>query len=81
MIQGKSFEELKKILGKDLVKLKRYFDKWHLTLNASKTVATTFHLNNREARSLQLIVNNTVITNDEYPLYLGIKLDRTLTYK
>lgn len=53
--QAKSFEELEKTLAKDLVKLKRYFDKWHLILNASKTVATAFHLNNREARrSLQL---------------------------
>lgn len=59
------------ILDKDFVKLKRYFDKLRLILNASITVAITFHLNNREARwSLQLSVNNVTITNDECLHYL-----------
>ncbi|VVC44274.1 Hypothetical protein CINCED_3A014425 [Cinara cedri] len=50
-------------------------------LNPHKTTSTVFHLNNRDAnRKLNLIVQGTKLMNDDAPKYLGIKLDRTLTY-
>lgn len=82
VVQVKSYEELEKNFSKDLGYLKRYFDKCNLRLNERKTMSTIFHLNNRKAsRSLQLIVNSTAIINDEYPRYLDVKLDKTLTYR
>lgn len=75
--QGKSFEDLEKNLDKDLVKLKRYFDKWHLTLDASKTVARAFFSKLSESKRTAPINCKqycTVIANDECPRYLGIKL-------
>jgi len=40
-----------------------------------------FHLNNRDAnRKLNLIAQGAKLTSDDAPKYLGIKLDRTLTY-
>lgn len=40
-----------------------------------------FHLSNRDAnRKLNLIVHGTKLMNDDAPKYLGIKLDRTLTF-
>jgi hypothetical protein len=80
--QGNSFEQLEDTLNEDLKILQNYFLNRCLTLNANKTTAVTFHLNNREEkRELQLKIDETNISNEECPKYLGIKLDRTLTFK
>lgn len=53
--QGTTFEQLEEILNKDLDVLQNYFKNWHLNLNANKTTAVAFHLNNRETnRELEL---------------------------
>ena len=47
-----------------------------------KTVISTFHLNNHEAKRIPVVrVNNEVLSFDECPKYLGIHLDRFLTFK
>ncbi|KAL4153873.1 hypothetical protein QTP88_001706 [Uroleucon formosanum] len=69
-------------LNKDLDTLQNYFKNWHLNLNANKTTAVAFHLNNREAnRELKLKIGGVNIANEECPRYLGIKLDRALTFR
>lgn len=72
----------KYILNEDFKTLKIYFLNWYLTLNANKITAVTFHLNNRKAkRELQLKIGDINISNEVFSKYLGVKLDRTLTFK
>jgi len=59
-----------------------YLSAWKLKLSVTKTTSTAFHLNNKETKR-QLVVNvrgNTLPYNPN-PTYLGVKLDRQLTYK
>lgn len=80
--QRKIFEPLEETLNKDLDALQNYFKNWHLNLNVNKTTAVAFHLNNCEAnRELKLKIGEVNIANEECPRYLGIKLDRTLTFR
>jgi len=79
--QVETFEELKKILNKDLAKVHTFFKSWHLTLSPGKSTSIVFHLNNREAnRKLNLTVDGNTIPSEKAPKYLGIKLDRTLIF-
>lgn len=74
--QAKSFEDVEKALRKDLRKLSLYFKNWRLKPNVEKTVSCVFHLNNQQAnRRLKLKLN------DDNPKYLGVLLDRSLTYR
>lgn len=80
--QAKTFEDIEKALRADLVRLSRYFAKWRLKPNAAKTVSCVFHLNNREAnRRLNIRFNGKRIKQDKNPKYLGVLLDRSLTYR
>ena len=47
--QSKTFSHLESTLPLDIEHLNEYFDYWKLRLNAKKTVATCFHLDNKEA--------------------------------
>ena len=79
--QARSFVELERTLNEDLEKMQKYFQKWHLTLNPSKSVTRTFHLNNRDAKKeLNIIIAGKKIATEECPKYLGVKFDRTLTF-
>ena len=50
--------------------------------NSDKTQVTAFHLRNREAkRSLKVSRNGVDLENTTRPKYLGVTLDRTLSYK
>ncbi|UYV70419.1 hypothetical protein LAZ67_7002943 [Cordylochernes scorpioides] len=84
-IQDRMREEIVKVLGDRLVQkgtLHNYFENWSLRLNPAKSVHCCFHLNNHRAeRKLKLFINNSQITHSEHPKYLGIHLDRTLTFK
>lgn len=80
--QSHSFEELEETLNKDLKLLQCYYQDWHLTVNPTKTISSVMHLNNREARrELKLTMKGEPITHSKTPKYLGVKLDRTLTFK
>lgn len=80
--QNKKFERIEKILTEDLIPLVSYFNKWRLIPSTSKTVVNCYHLNHREAnRQLQVEMNDTLLTHEAEPRYLGVILDRTLTYK
>jgi len=69
------------ILNEDLVSVQNYFKSWFLALNPNKTTSTVLKLNNRDAdRKLNLIVQGTKLMSVDAPKYLGIKLDRTLTF-
>jgi hypothetical protein len=50
--------------------------------NTAKTQITDFHLRNRDAKQkLKINWQDTELEHCEEPKYLGIKLDRTLTYR
>ena len=79
--QSKSFDELEKTLNADLATLHEYYNTWHLIPNPNKTVCSTMHLNNRAAcRKLNITLNGHIIRHEDSPKYLGVTLDRTLSY-
>ena len=50
--------------------------------NPDKTQVTAFHLRNKEAkRTLKVKWNRKDLENTPHPKYLGVTLDRTLSYK
>ena len=59
-----------------------YLQTWRLQLCQTKTVTTAFHLNNREAkRELNIYNNGKRLPFCPVPTYLGVKLDRSLTFR
>ena len=59
-----------------------YLQTWRLQLSHTKTVTTAFHLNNREAkRELNVYNNGKRLPFCPVPTYLGVKLDRSLTFR
>jgi hypothetical protein len=79
--QANSFAECETTLEADLEKLDEFFRRWRLQPNPSKTESCVFHLNTYEAnRQLNVRFSGTEIQHVEHPKYLGVTLDRTLTY-
>jgi hypothetical protein len=79
--QARTFTELEETLNDDLIIIQKYFRKWQLKLNPSKSVTKVFHLNNREVnRELKIQIDGENIVSEECPKYLGLKFHRTLTY-
>ena len=53
-----------------------------MKLSHTKTVTAVFHLNNRDAkRELKVYKNDRLLTFCPIPTYLGVKLDRSLTFR
>ena len=58
-----------------------YLQTWRLQLSHTKTVTSAFHPNNREAkRELNVYNNGKRLPFCPVPTYLGVKLDRPLTF-
>lgn len=69
-------------LNRDMGILADYLEKWHLQLSTEKTVSAAFHLYNQEARrELDVYVGNNRLEFQQAPKYLGVRLDRTLSYE
>ena len=80
--QSKTFSHLESTLSRDIGHLNEYFDYCKLRLNAKKTVAICFHLDNKQAvRKLKVTLTGEVRVHDFVPKYLGVTLDRSLTYR
>ena len=59
-----------------------YLQTWRLKLSHTKTVTAAFYLNNREAkRELKANNNDRLLPFCPTPIYLGVKLDRSLTFR
>ena len=70
------------IYAEALEELTHYYRSNSLRANPDKTQVTAFHLRNREAkRLLQVSWNGVDLENTDTPKYLGVILDRTLSYK
>ena len=62
--------------------LSAYLQTSRLKLSHTKTVTAAFHLNNREAkRELKVYNNGRLLRFCPTPTYLGVKLDRSLTFR
>ena len=80
--QANTIPTLEMNLSTDMTILSKYFDRWYLKMNIGKTVTTVFHLNNREANlKLRVTADGRPLPNESKPKYLGITLDRSLTFK
>ena len=75
--------KVKENISNDMKTTCQYLHDWHLKLSQSKTVSSLFHLKNHLAsKSIKVTLDpNTILNCERYPTYLGITLDRSLTYK
>ena len=72
----------KKTLGDALAGLTPYYAANHLRANPEKTQISTFHLKNLDAqRELKVVWHGKLLAFSHKPVYLGVTLDRCLTYK
>ena len=77
-----NWKDLEGTLSQDMSTLSAYLQTWRLKLSHIKTVTTAFHLNNREAkRELKVYNNGRLLPFCPTPTYLGVKLDRSLTFR
>ena len=75
-----NWKDLEGTLSQDMSTLLAYLQTWRLKLSHTKTAA--FHLNNREAkRELKVYNNGRLLPLCSIPTYLGVKLDRLLTFR
>ena len=76
-----NWKNLEETLSQDMFTLSAYLQTWRLKLSHSNTVTAVFHLNNREAkRELKVYNNGRLLPFCPTPTYLGVKLDRSLTF-
>ena len=77
-----NWKDLDGTLSQDMSTLSAYLQTWRLKLSHTKTVTAAFHLNNREAkRELKVYNNVRLLPFCPTPTYLGVKLDRSLTFR
>ena len=77
-----NWKDLEGTLSQDMCTLSAYLQTWRLKLSHTKTVTAAFHLNNREAkRELKVYNNSRHVPFCPTPTYLGVKLDRSLTFR
>ena len=79
--QASDFKTIEERLSKALNILTEYYQSNSLNANPGKTQVCAFHLNNHEANTkLNITWNGQLLENDNFPVYLGVTLDRTLSY-
>ena len=82
MLHQPTWKAVEEDLNQDMDVLAAYLRRGRLQLSTGKTVSAAFHLCNREARrELEISVDNKPLEFHQAPKYLGVRLDRTLSYK
>ena len=82
MHSSRDWRSLEETLSQDMATLSGYLHNWRLKLSEKKTVSAVFHLNNKEARrELNVHLNGKLLPFCPSPTYLGVTLDRALTYR
>ena len=76
-----NWKDLEGTFSQDMSTLSAYLQTWRLKLSHTKTVMAAFHLNNREAKhELRVYNNGRLLRFCPTPTYLGVKLNRSLTF-
>ena len=76
-----TFQEVETRLSSALEQMGQYYDKWSLNPNPLKTQVCAFHLRNRESnRKLKILWRGEELEHHQFPVYLGVTLDRTLSF-
>ena len=76
------WKDLEGVLSQDMTTISTYLQTLRLQLSHTKTVTSAFHLNNRVAkRELNVYNNGKRLPFCPVPTYLGVKLDRSLTFR
>jgi len=79
--QDRTFTALEDILSEDLDKVTVFLSKWHLQPSVPKTLSCVFHLYNATAsQGISAQLNGQHVRHESNPVYLGVTLDRTLSY-
>ena len=84
MHSAEDLQSLEGTLAQDMATLSpyRYLKKWKLKLSTTKTLTAAFQLYNKKAtRELKVAAEGRILPFSAEPTYLGIKLDRSLTYR
>ena len=69
-------------LSQDITTLSGYLQTWRVKLSNTKTITAAFYLNNREAKcALNVYNNGNLLPPCPVPMYLGVNLDRSLTFR
>ena len=77
-----NWKDLEGTLSQHMFTLSAYLQTWRLKLSHTKTVTRAFYLNNREdKRELTVYDNGRILPFCLTPIYLGVKLDRSLTFR
>ena len=80
--QSTDFAPIEETLTSALEVLSEYYTTNQLRANPTKTQVSLFHLPNRECgKQLNISWNGVNLTHCNLPVYLGVTLDRTLSYK
>ena len=80
--QSTDFEPIEETLTSALDGLSEYYTTNQLRANPIKTQVSLIHLRNRECgKQLNISWNGVNLTHCNLPVYLGVTLDRTLSYK
>lgn len=80
--QAKDFRDVEQHLSAALDQLHLYYEANSLRPNPAKTESCAFHLRNRDsAKTLRITWREVEIAHNDNPKYLGVTLDRSLTYK
>ena len=80
---GKVSNAIVKRMQKVLIHVNEYFTKWKIKINNEKTQAILFPFNKSPKRipTIKMIINRTEIPLSNSIKYLGVTLDKKLTYK
>ena len=81
-MQSISFNNIERVLTDALESLSSYYKMWFLNANPGKTQVCALHLNNNQAqRTLKIKWEGKTLNHDKFPVYLGVTLDRTLSFR
>ena len=79
---GPDWADVENAMNRDLSTLHTYYHQNRLQLSKEKTMYALHHLNTRDVgRRLHISVDDKTIEFEPNPTYLGVKLDRSLTFK